>query len=201
LPSVGDHIRITAGLQWSGGAIQNVWHFRIADLGTAVDNIDVLQDAAVKLDDMYANLFQNISDQVSYTSIIGFNETEGQPMGTVGWPLQTVGGNVLAELPEACSAMVRIPTGLSKREGRKYFGGYTEGANDAGAAIAPGPLSNILLAMAEWQAGGILPNFSVQLQARVKTVQFGVNVYVAPQGLLLNNQWDYQRRRKLGVGI
>lgn len=196
-----DHVRVVAQLTWQNNVIQNVWHFRVSDVGTTTSELETLTDISYAMDNMYLNIQSNISDEVTFDSIYGYNETLDIPMGTVPWPVLVAGTNIAAPLPEACSVMMRIPTGLPRREGRKYFGLFTEGANDPGAIISPGPIANLANLFALFSYSGVLPTYGVQLQGRVKTVQFGVAVYVPTPTFLINTQWDYQRRRKAGVGI
>lgn len=199
-PVAGNHIRITAGMRLAANDVQNVFHYQVASAGSAINNSDFMDDIAEMMDVLYTTIQPDMTDQLSFDLVTAQVEETGEPMGFANWPVLTVGGDLGNELPEATCALLRVSTGLPKREGRKYFGTFTENNNGSGGVISTALNTAIANFYLLWVQTFVGAAHGVTLQPRIKTVQLGVNVYVPLGDALTNNQWDYQRRRKFGVG-
>ena len=197
---VGDYLRVTARIVKYGNEVQNAYHCQVTANPGAVNDAGVMLACAEWMEYIYAPLVALMSNECTFYQVDVYNETQSVSVGFTGWPVLVSGSNVNDVMPEACSGLVRGNINVTKREGRKYFGGFTETANGSDGEMGTSLMNGLALAAIEWVAGSTGSN-GVVLRSVVQTKVAGVKFYYDITQTIINNQWDYQRRRKIGVGI
>lgn len=200
----GDIVRAVGSLSLGRGTImQQVFHFRYTGTGdtddavgdaiklwftsvytnveTDMDNLCVSTEVGVWLYDMVAHVFNGIY-QEDWLFIIG-----------------TLAGY---EMPNGVAALVKLHTGLPRRQGRKFVSGLGI-ANYLDTGWAAPMIVNLALMIADIFAVATTPNgvlnsgtFNVDDTSTLyETFEMFKNSGV------INFYADYQRRRRPGVGI
>ena len=198
----GDILRIVASMLWTDGNVnQNVFNAVVTGAGGPFDDSDILDDAEAWLDDMYANLTANISDELDGNEVIVYKWDAGDQdwdeVGSQAWTWNP--SAVPDQLPRGVAGLVRLWTEDADVQGKKYIPGYTEDAI-ADGLFGGGVVTGLLSFAADWY----LPFAGVGSGA---TWTPGIWSVV---GLVFKAAVDhfasttipaYQRRRKRNVGI
>jgi hypothetical protein len=197
--TIGDQdlLRVTAIMQSDyAGAVVNVYHMIVTGI-VAQTQQQILDDITEYVEAIYLNLNASISGAIKYDSIEVFNVSTDEPEPVQSWPTLTQGADAGDLLPDAVCGLVIGRTAKSRRLGKKYFGGATEGSQTGGLWTAS-YLLNLALAGADWITPATFTN--------------GVDVLPIIRNYLTGLYWPftevvarglpaYQRRRKRGVGV
>lgn len=191
-----DVVRITAEMEFGGVEdMQNVFHVLKVSGGTIADTL-FMTDVAAQLDLMYAFLTPRQITDYTYEQITGQMVFGGSDlMPDTPWPVRIAGVQTADALPLQVAALVAGQTTSSKKQGRKYLGGFTEIDNVNGviqSALAT-PLANFAL---EW-----ITDFVVG----ANTYRFGVfnvlsSIFTPFVAGLVLGAFRTQRRRTAGFG-
>lgn len=134
-----DILKVVVSLLLADNTIaQMVYHF-LADFAAQQTNADVLDAVEVKVEDIYTELADEVSDAVTLDSmevdVVEWDETEQEFLTT-----QTIGERspsvtfteVTEALPNQMAATMGAYTTYPKVRGRKAFPGFAENAADVG---------------------------------------------------------------------
>lgn len=190
-----DVIRVTAKMHNGTTDVQNVYHIKANGTG-GINDAAAVTLIKNRLDNMYAELVPQQTDDLIYDSIEIFNVTQDTPLDEVDWPTLVDGDVVGDQLPTQVAALVRFPTQAARTQGRKYIGGVIEGDNTDGGI----PDADILAAlqayavemMTSFVAGSGSFLFGCYRDDPERFVQFTTH--------LVNTVWSTLRRRRLGQG-
>jgi len=193
----GDLLKVTAILDVvSVLTIENVFGFEIINAGNG-DDQDVMTDLAQKVDDVYAELQTIMNVNVGFSEVHGFNLTQNVPMPIVPFPTLTVGALSTSFYAEGCAALLLIRTNALRVLGRKFFGGFTEGAFEDGL-LTTGTITAVtaagltMIVETPGPASGAIYRYVVIDKSGLPHVAVSLDV---------GNIIAYQRRRKRGRGI
>lgn len=196
---------IIGGTILNGVTEQNVFGVRV---GTPAGGLTLSQAGTVVrayMRTMYNLILPDISDQVIFSDLTVYNKTQGTLVGSFAWDTSGgwVGGATSDPLPQGVCALVTLPTNVSRRRGRKFFGGYTEGNNSSAGTWSAGAITRLA------NLGAYLLGNQIISAVPGTTMQYGV----VSEGLLGAFSFTvpttgtpsavpaYQRRRRPGVGI
>lgn len=191
-----DVVRLTAEMLNQGiDDVQNVYHVLKVDGGSMTD-ADFMDDMADQLDLMYAFLTPRQITTHTYEQITGQKVFGGDDlMPDTAWPARIAGVQTADALPPQVAAMVAGQTVVSKVQGRKYLGGFTEIDNVNGVleSILVTALTNFAL---NWIGDFIFG---------AHTYRFGVwnkltSVFTPLVSDLVLGTFRTQRRRTIGFG-
>src|SRR5438034_335734 len=110
--AANDVCKIVAVMQ--GPQIQeeaNIYHVKVVSTAFTNDT-SFMNDAAAYLEDIYTNILSQISNQVAFIRIDGFNLTQNYPLPTVAWPTLTTGSSGGDPLPPGVCALLVGRTGV-----------------------------------------------------------------------------------------
>ena len=198
----GDILRIVASFLWTDGNInQNVFNAVVTGGGAPWADTDIVDDAEDWLDNMFANITGDLSDEIDGNEVIVYKYDavgdDWDEVGSQSWtfnPTQTVD-----QLPRGVAALVRLWTTDPDVQGKKYVPGLTEASVQDGL-FAAGIITNLLAFAADWYtpfAGAASgATFTPGIWSVVGTVlKLGID-HIATSTIPA-----YQRRRKRNVGI
>jgi hypothetical protein len=194
----GDFIEVTANMKFGGKDIQNTFHFIVQTAGSN-DQSDQLDDVGECIENIYGPLEAVMPDELTFDSISVYDLTQDAPIGNVAWPTFTVGANLQPPLSPALALVSRLTLGLPRREGRKYWGPWCDSENEAPGVADSGAVGIVQLAAVRFSLAFSAGNGAI-LRGRVRTNQLGVFVFAPISSIIVNNEWDFQRRRKISVG-
>jgi len=146
--ATNDVIRVTAVMSGPSGRIENVFQFRV-NSAVAPSDLTVMQDLAQKLDDVYEHMVSIMTGDTVFVEVNGFNVTQDLPMPTVPWPTQTTGESGSSDTPAQVSILALLRTGINRVVGRKFFGGFANGAFDSDGFATSAAITAVGLAAAE----------------------------------------------------
>lgn len=200
--SPGDIVRVVAQFLWTDGNInQNVFNALLSGAGSPWSDADIAADADAWLDNMYANLVSNMSDEIDGNEVIIYKydpiNLDWDEVASAAWTFNPTDAS--EQLPRGSGPLVLLWTEDPDVQGKKYIPGTCEGFLVDGLFNAT-ILTNLLAFAADWYTpftGGTSgatwnPGVWSVAQAAFKT---GVNHIAA------NAIPAYQRRRKRNVGI
>lgn len=190
-----DVLRVTAEMTQTADSVQNVYHFRSTNAG-AIDDTDVLDDMADIMDEIYALLDGETSDEVSYDQVRVQNVTQNLLIGAIGFPVITVGLNITDPLPRPVAALITYPTAKPKTRGGNYYGGFTEDRNTSTGSILAGTLTNLTSVATLLLAERVFGANSY----RMVVFNAVLDTFVLPVSAIIHDIWRTQRRRRQGVG-
>lgn len=150
--NVGDILRITARMSWGEDDIQNVYHLRVT-AGDDEDNTDVLTDIAEDLEDAYDFILGRIPNEITFDSLEGYNLTDDEWMGVVGWPTLTAGTATADPMPPQNSPLVLFTTDVPRSQGRKFLPPFSVNEVQDDGTIDTVPLQNVESYMVSLLAG------------------------------------------------
>lgn len=197
-----DILRVVASMLWTDGNVnQNVFNCKITGAGSPWDDVDVIDDMEDWLDNMYANLTAQISDEIDGNEVLVYKyDAVGQDWDEVGsqsWVWDPV--NVTDQMPRGVAGLVRLWSTDPDVQGKKYIPGITEGMATDGLITAPS-LVTLLAFAADWYLPFVGATSGATFTPGIWSVigalfQAGVD-HVAASAIPA-----YQRRRKRNVGI
>lgn len=192
---VGDFVRLTAKMKLFGtDDVMNVFLYRMDRVDSA-DDLDLMEDAAVFLDVAYTNIDNEITDDLTFVTIDGFNVSKSELLPEVPWPVLTTGANVTTLLPTQCAAEVFWPTTTPKVRTTTFLGGYCISSITAGGVLDGPPLGRLAdfaAALTEWNTVDIDAVKGSFNETKLLFTQSGAPV--------VPNRFRTQRRRRIGVG-
>jgi len=188
-----------------GSQIQNVYHMVARGADTVDDTavIPIIQDF---LEEVYGAFDQYMDDDVDLIEwivdrvVFVVDHWETIEHITEQFALTGVSPSETgAALPPGVSAFTRGRTDVSKHEGRKYFGGFTEPDNDV-----DGEMTATVTAAVASGASHLLEEYEVpgyDLSLTPVVLDVNQNIYRFMDNLITKAAWAYQRRRKQYRGI
>ena len=191
-----DVLRVTAEMDETNVAVQNVMHFRSTNSSTIPD-ATALSELASVMDTVYTPLPAQLSTGFSFNQVRVQNVTQSILLGTAPFPVLTAGLNASALLPRPVAALITLPTNVPKVRGGVYLGGFTEAANVAPGTIAVATITQIALVAAELLIEHI---FGVN-SYRYVVFNTILKTFALPTASIVPGIWRTQRRRRVGVGI
>lgn len=198
----GEILRVVASLLWTDGNVnQNVFNAVLTGGGSPWADADVIDDAEAWLDNMYANLSSDVSDEIDGNEVIVYKydalDDDWDEVGSQAWtwnPTQTS-----EQLPRGVAALARLWTTDPDVQGKKYLPGYTE-TSIVDGLFAASPITNILAFAADWYnpftGASSGATWTPGIWSVVGTVFKAAIDHVATSTIPA-----YQRRRKRNVGI
>ena len=198
----GDVLRIVASMLWTDGNVnQNVFNAKMSGAGAPWDDADILDDAEDWLDNMYANLVTEMSDEIDGNEVVIYKydtvNDDWDEVGSQAWVFNPTSASV--QLPRGVAGLVRLWTSDPDVQGKKYVPGLTVADLDDGLFMS-GLIVNLLAFAADWftpfagaASGG---TFTPGVWSVVGTVFKAALDHFATSTIPA-----YQRRRKRTVGI
>lgn len=197
MADVGDIIRVVAQLTMGVGVtIQNVYHLQVRSSGGAADGV-ILDDMGEYLEGIYSELLDRFPDDVIFDEYTAQNITVDVDFGAASWPSLVDGNNGGEPYAPGVAGLLRVRTNTPGREGRKFWGPFTEGDATSGLWTST-TLSNLLDAgHAAYDPFNALSGVDYQpvIYDRENEVPRD------PVEIVATNNPAYQRRRRLGRGI
>ena len=191
-----DVVRITAGMLFGGTEDQqNVYHVLKVSGGSVADTV-FMADVAAQLEVMYTFLVARQITTLSYDQITGKKVFGGSDlMPDTSWPTLTTGALTADGLPLPVAALIAGQTTGSRRQGRKYLGGFTEVDNVNGVLQ-----TTLVTAVVNYGAAWI-----ADFVSGGNTYRFGVfnvlsTVFTPFVSALILGAFRTQRRRTAGFG-
>lgn len=200
--SVGDILRVVATAVWLDGNLnQNVFNAVIGGTGGPYTDGDIVDDALEWVEDMYANLVGNMSDEIDGSQIQVYVydpiDDDWDEVGTSSWTFNPTAA--LEQLPRGVAALINAKTTDPDVNGKKYCGGLTEAAATDGLWSA-GTITQLLGFAATWYtafAGGTSgASWVPAIWSPTAT-----NAFALSGDVITPTIPAYQRRRKRGVGV
>jgi len=193
--SVGDFVRITCKMKLFGtDDVMNVLTYRV-DVNATADDDAFMSDVADRLDVHYTGINPDLSDDLTYESIDGFNISKSELMPDVPWPVLIDGDNAAIILPTQVAACVFWPTTTPKVRTSSFMGGYVVSALAAGGVIAAPSLGRLVT------FGGAIRQL---ITANITLTKGSFNpvalIFTEAGAAQVPNRWRTQRRRRIGVG-
>jgi len=192
---VGDFMEVIAVMSFLGQTVENVFHW--VNLLEEVNEDDALLDAATIMDNMYSVLTDVMSSNLAFVEVVVNDPQLGVSLGSIAWPTLTVGGETGVEvLPSQVSALLTMPTSVSRCRGRKFFPGMHE------ANLSSGLFNSDVTDDLALFGAGLLSGQS----GEVSNWQYVVkrsgleNTYVLPSAAIVTNIPSTLTRRRIGVG-
>lgn len=198
----GDILRVVAQFLWDDGNInQNVYNARVTGGGAPWADSDIQDDAEAWLDNMYANLVANMSDNLDGNLVTVYKwdsvGADWDEVGSQAWTFNPTQTNEF--LPKAVAAQINLQTTDPDVQGRKYIPGYTE-AECVDGLWGSGALVNLALYGVDWYTAFTGATSGASWQPGVWSVVGSVLVD-AISSFTVPAIPAYQRRRKRNVGI
>lgn len=198
----GDILRIVASMLWGDGNInQNVFNAKVTGGSSPYADADILDDAEDWLDNMYANLTTQVSNNLDGNEVVVYvYDNVGQDWDEVssqawGW-LPTGSGDYL---PRAVAALVRLWTTDADVQGKKYVPGMLESTLVSGLWN-----STLITALLAFAADWYIPFVGSASGATFTPGIWSVANLVFKAGIdhvATSTIPAYQRRRKRNIGI
>lgn len=190
-----DVLRVTAEMTQGADAVQNVYHFRSTN-APPVDDLDVLDDMADIMDEVYALLDGEMHTGVTFDQVRVQNVTQDTLLGSIGFPGITAGLNITDPMPRPVAALITYPTATPRTRGGTYYGGFTEDRNTASGSILAGTLVNLASVAALMLAENVFGAASY----RMVVFNAALDTFALPVSAVIHDIWRTQRRRRQGVG-
>ena len=200
--STGDILRVVAQFLWDDGNInQNVFNAQVTGGGGPWSDSDIQDDAEAWLDNMYANIVGNMTNNIAGNSVTVYKWDavggDWDEVGSQAWIFTPT--QVLEYLPKAVAAQINMGTVDPDVQGKKYIPGYTEAESSDGLWGA-GALVNLLAFAIDWYTGFVGGTSGADWQPGVWSVINSL-FRAAVDSATIPAIPAYQRRRKRNVGI
>lgn len=195
-------LRVVASMLWDDGNVnQNVFNCVPSGGSAPYADTDVADDMEDWLDNLYANLTANLSDELNGNSVIVYKWDVGgadwDEVQSQSWTWTPT--NTGEQLPRGVAGLINLWTDDPDVQGKKYIPGITE-AVIADGLLSAGIITSMLAFAVDWltpfvgSASGA--TFTPGVWSVVGSVlENAVDHYAVPTILA------YQRRRKRNVGI
>ena len=200
--SDGEVLRIVASLLWDHGGInQNVFNAVVTGGTPPFDDIDIVDDAEDWLDNMYANLVAQMTDNIDGNEVSVYKydslDDDWDEVGSQAWTFNPTIG--IEYLPMGVAGLVRLWTTDPDVQGKKYIGALTEQSVVDGLWGA-GIITALLAFAADWYTPFVGAASGATFTPGIWSVVG--KVFVAGIDHVATSTIPaYQRRRKRGVGI
>ena len=198
----GTILRVVASMLWTDGNVnQNVFNCVATGGSPPFDDQDVVDDMEDWLDNMYANITANCSEELDGNEVVVYKydsvDDDWDEVGSQSWTWNP--GASIDQLPRGVAGLVRLWTTDPDVQGKKYLPGFTENSITDGLFVA-GVVTVLLAFGVDWltpfvgAASGA--TFNPGIWSVANTVfkaaidHYGTSTIPA-----------YQRRRKRNVGI
>jgi len=127
--NTGDVLRIEAKMFDDYGTdLVNTYHMQYS--GPTEDDVTVFGAARGWLEDLYGTFDDLLPDSTTFESIVGYNITQGIPLGEEPWVTLSTGGAVGDPLAPQLAPLIRFVTKVAKSQGRKYLPYLTEASSE-----------------------------------------------------------------------
>lgn len=200
--SVGDILKIVATMVWVDAEVmQNVFAAEITGTGGPYDDSDIVDDAAAWLENMYANMLTQVTNELDGTQVQVYKyDSVDQDFDEVGHDVWSFNPSQVAEyLPKGVAGLINAATTNPDVQGKKYIGGFAETAT-ADGRFEVGPVNALLAFGADWVLG-----FTGGVSGATWTPGVwsptDLALYVMDGLISVSTIPAYQRRRKDNVGI
>lgn len=180
---------------------QNIFWALFENTGSSADEDDVMDDLEDWIEGIYDNLLIKLDTEFSLDDIAVYRYDSGEDdFDEVGQASVTGVGLVnLDLLPHGAALVTNANTENSDVQGRKFWTGFTEGANNNGQ-VDSAIVANIVLAVSDWVStfvgAATGSDFTPGVYSLTRKAFYPFN-----GDSTINLVWGYQRRRKPGVGI
>lgn len=197
-----DVLRVVASFLWTDGNVnQNVFNCQVSGGAGPYAETDVVDDMEDWLDDLYANLTANLSDEIDGNEVIVYKwDSSGgdwDEVGSQGW---TFDPNAAPEqLPRGVAALVRLWSQDPDVQGKKYIPGLTESGLTDGLFTA-GTITALLNFATDWYTPFVGAGSGGTFTPGIWSV-VGLLFQAATDHVATSTIPAYQRRRKRNVGI
>lgn len=198
----GDILRVVVSLIWTDGNImQNVFNAVVTGGGSPWDDADIVEDAVSWAEDLYFNITSKVSDECDgsqvqvyvYDSVdddwdeVGSQVFFWNPSGTTD------------QLPRGVAALINLKSSDPDISGKKYIGGFVDGANTDGLWTASS-ITDLASFAVDWYAGFVGTDSGADWAPGIWSVADTL-FRLASTTAIIPTIPAYQRRRKRGVGI
>ncbi len=193
--AVGDIVRLTAKMRLFGTEdVQNIYTYRV-DRNATTSDAAFMTQAALHMDTAYTKVNGDMTINLSYASVDGFNITKNELLPDTPWPVLTIGLTSFFMLPTQVAGFVFWPTTAPKVRTSAFVGGYTVASNTAVAELTPPTIANLNLF-------GLDLRFIITVDIDATKGSFKpIGSIFTPSGLpQVPVRWRTQRRRRVGVG-
>jgi hypothetical protein len=139
----GDILRLEAKMVDDYGTdLVNTFHMQYS--GPTEDDVTVFGAARGWLEDMYNTIDVWMPDSTVFESIIGFNVTQGIPLGEEPWLTVTTGEATGDPLAPQLAPLIRFVTKVAKSQGRKYLPYLTEASSELFGLVSGTTLTSMI---------------------------------------------------------
>lgn len=165
------------------------------DVFDAVD--DYLSSVYVEFDDDLYSTITPVDLKVDVVEFVGgkWMVTANVGFGSWGSTINTTDAD--DPLPPGSAAVSFLYTNLGKHQGRKFFGGFTEGGNSLSGAVGSDVLTRIALGVVKLLTPHVIAAGNDLITVVLDTVDGTIREILS---IGSNAHWGYQRRRRPGVG-
>lgn len=200
--TTGDILRIVATyLVTDGNVMQNVFNAVISGGGGPWDNEDVIGDALTWIEDIYANIVLQASDEIDGSQIQGYVfdavGDDWDEFASENWVWNP--SDTADILPRGVAALINLKSEDPDVSGKKYFGGFTEGGN-IGSFWHNDTVTSLIAAGVDWATDFVGSETSASWAPGIWSPT-NKAFYNAGTVMVVPFIPAYQRRRKRGVGI
>lgn len=195
-------LRVVASMLWDDGNVnQNIFNCRPSGGAPPYSDTAIADDMEDWLDNLYANLTANLSDQLNGNQVIvykwdsvGLDWDEVQSQSWTWTPT-----NVGEQLPRGVAGLINLWTEDPDVQGKKYIPGITEAVISDGL-LSAGIVTSMLAFAVDWFTPFVGATSGATFTPGIWSVvgsllETAVDHYAVPTILA------YQRRRKRNVGI
>lgn len=192
---VADIIRIAARMKLDGVSdIINVFHFVVA-LQDLADDSEVMTGVASILDDLYTTIINQMTDNITFDTVDGFNVTKDELLPSKDWPVLVDGQNTSEMLPEMNAPCVFFRTIKPRVRCAKYLPPFGETTQTDGALVA-GTIGEL----EDFGDFLVLPLTTTDLTLGYVSFNRDTSVATEVTSRVVPSRFRTQRRRRLGVG-
>ena len=138
----GDVLRIVAKFTQGGDEVQNVYHVR-ANVSSPPTDAALAAAVGDYMDDVYTSYRTPMSDDMFFSTVATYNETQDAPVGEVPWPTLVNGGQSANRLPPQCSPLLLFTTSVLNSLGKKYLPALTSGSLDPDGSVTTAALTTV----------------------------------------------------------
>lgn len=193
--SVGDFVRITAKMKLFGtDDVMNVFTYR-TDVNATADDTAYMSDVADRLDVHYTGLDPDMTDDLTYVTISGFNISKDELLPDTDWPVLVAGPNVAILLPTQVAACVFWRTITPKVRTSSFIGGYTVTSLAANARVAAPTITRL-----ETFGAGMRELITANITLTKGSFNEVALLFTEAGAAQVPDRFRTQRRRRIGVG-
>jgi len=139
----GDVLRVVAKFNDGADEIQNVYHMQV-QVTTPPTDAALASAMGDYMAAAYTPYQVPMTDNIFFTSVATYNETQNMPVGEVPWPLLVNGGQSANPLPPQNSPLVLFTTSVLNSLGKKFLPNLTVNSVDTDGTISTAALTAIV---------------------------------------------------------